>query len=247
MAEMCRAAVIRGIPEIGFAEHFDLHPDDPTRNWFRLEPWAEELDRCRSGFSGTLIIRGGIELGEPHLFPIDMRQLLERYPFDFVLGSLHYFGEEFAFERRSFQRPAEEVFTLYFRELEHMAAVGGFDILAHLDVPVRTAVEVYGTYEAEQYERLIRPVLAACIRNSIAVEINTAGLRRAARILTPGLNILRWYAEMGGTLVTLGSDAHCPEDVGADLDTALETLREAGLNEVTMFERRTARQQDISC
>ena len=54
MADMCRAAIARGLPEIGFTEHYDLHPDEPNRDWFRLEPWLVELERCRAEFAGLL-------------------------------------------------------------------------------------------------------------------------------------------------------------------------------------------------
>ena len=76
----------------------------------------------------------------------------------------------------------------------------------------------------------------------IAVEINTGTLRRSAAILTPGLPILRWYAEMGGELLTLGSDAHRTQDVGAGLELARQAARTAGLRYFTTFESRSARQ-----
>ncbi len=246
MSEMCRAAVDVGIAEIGFAEHFDLYPEDEAPDWFRLEPWASDLESCRTEFGGRLTVRAGIEVGEPHLFRQGTREMLERYPFDLVLGSLHWFGGLHAFRRDVFARPAEQVFKLYFEELREMTAQGGFDILAHLDVPARVASGVYGGYDPLPYEGLIRPVLAECISGGIALEVNTAALRREARILNPGLTVVRWYAEMGGTLVTLGSDAHRPDHVGAGLQTALHVLSDAGFRQLTHFERRQHRQMPFS-
>ncbi len=241
MADMCRSAIEKGIPEIGFAEHFDLYPDDEAPDWFRLEPWAADLERCRTEFAGRLTVRAGIEVGEPHRFQQGTREMLGRYPFDYVLGSLHWFAGLHAFRRDVFASPAKKIFGLYFEELRQMATLGGFEILSHLDVPARIACEVYGSYDPRPYEDLIRPVLAACIAGGIALELNTAALRRPARIMNPGPVVLRWYAEMGGTLVTLGSDAHRPDHVGADLDTALQVLRDNGLRHLTHFEKRTPR------
>jgi histidinol-phosphatase (PHP family) len=245
MAEMCSSAIAKGIPEIGFAEHFDLHPDDTTRDWFRLEPWAAELERCREEFDGQLTIRAGIEIGEPHLFADGAKDILGRYPFDYALGSLHWVGRESVFERSSFERPADEAFRLYFEELERMAASGGFEILGHLDVPVRTAFDVYGRYDACRYEPAIRAVLGRCVENGIALEINTASLRRPANVLNPGPPILQWYADMGGERITLGSDAHRPEHLAAGLSVAIEAARAAGLRHVTRFDRRHAVQTPL--
>ncbi len=242
MAAMCQAAVDRGIPEIGFTEHFDFNAGDDCREYFRLEAWAAELERTRAEFAGRLTVRAGVELGEPHLFPAEGRDLLARFPFDYALGSLHWVGSQSVFDRDYFeQHPASEVFPAFFAELERMTAVGGFDILSHFDVPVRTAFIVYGRYDPRDYEDCIRPVLRNVIAHGIALDLNTAALRRRAKVLTPGLDILRWYVELGGERVTLGSDAHEPTQVGSHLPEAIETARAAGLKYLTFFEQRQVR------
>jgi histidinol-phosphatase (PHP family) len=239
MEDMCRGAVAKGLPEIGFTEHYDLHPRDNCRDWFKLDAWAKELDRCRALFADKLIIRAGIEIGEAHIFPAETQALLARYPFDYVLGSLHWVGDNNMFDETYFtSRPADAAFRLYFAELGRLAAAGQVDVLSHFDAVVRTGVTVYGEYEPARYEDAIRPVLQTCIARGLALDINTAALRRKIRLLTPGLTILRWYAEMGGARVTLGSDAHRPDHLTADFDTAIATLRAAGLTQVTQYEKR---------
>jgi histidinol-phosphatase (PHP family) len=242
MAEMCQGAVDHGVAEIGFSEHYDLHPGEvECRDYFKLEAWAAELERCRRAFGSRLTIRAGIEIGEPHLFATEARAMLARYPFDYCLGSLHWVGAESIFHTRTFERqPAEVFFPTFFAELERMTALGGFDILSHFDVPVRTAMAVYGRYDPRDYEGAIRPVLQNVIAHGIALDLNTAALRRRARVLTPGLDILRWYVEMGGERVSLGSDAHEPGHVGANLPDAIEIARAAGLKYLTFFEGRQA-------
>jgi histidinol-phosphatase (PHP family) len=242
MPEMCQAAIDKGIPEIGFSEHFDQNTRDDCRDYFQLDPWAAELQRCRAKFSGRLIVRAGVEIGEPHLFAAQAHELLARYPFDYALGSLHWVGSDSVFDRRYFeQHPAQVVFPAFFAELERMTAAGGFDILSHFDVPVRTAFAVYGRYDPREYEANIRPVLRNVVAHGIALDLNTAALRRRAKVLTPSLDILRWYVELGGERVTLGSDAHEPKQVGAHLSDAIEIARAAGLKYLTFFERRQAR------
>jgi histidinol-phosphatase (PHP family) len=244
MAEMCRAAIVLGLPEIGFTEHYDLHPGEPDncRDVFRLEAWAAELERCRAEFAGQLTLRAGIELGEPHLYAAQANALLAQYPFDYALGSLHWIGADSVFDPGFFQSyPAAEAFRLYFEELERVTRAARFDILSHLDVPVRTAFAVYGRYDPHEHAEHIRPILRNCVERGIALDINTAALRRRAQVLNPGLEILRWYVELGGERVTLGSDAHRPDQVGRGLDVALDAARAAGLKYLTFFERRQPR------
>ncbi len=241
MAEMCQAAIDHGVAEIGFTEHYDLVSHEECRDWFKLEPWAAELEKVRDQFQGRLAVRAGIEIGEPHRFAAEAQAMLKRYPFDYALGSLHWVGEETIFDKNYFRRPAKEAFRLYFEELERLTRGGGFDILSHFDVPVRVGFSVYGRYDPKEHEDSIRPVLKNVIEKGIALDINTKGLDIPANTLTPGLDILRWYAEMGGERITLGSDAHRPVRVGDKLDIALTVARHAGLKYLTMFEKRQAK------
>ena len=243
MAKMCQAAVERGIAEIGFTEHYDLHPlESPCRDWFKLDPWAAELAQVRAEFDGRLIVRAGIELGEPHIFAAEARAMLARYPFDYCLGSLHWVGDQSIFDRDYYQRvPAGVAFPAYFAELERLTAAGGFDILSHFDVPARIATTIYGGYDPKAYADHIRPVLRNCVANGLALDLNTAILRqRGSHTMTPGLDILRWYVELGGERVTLGSDAHQPSQVGSHLAEAMDIARAAGIKYLTHFDKRQA-------
>ncbi len=237
----CASAIAKGIPEIGFTEHYDLHPLESCRDWLRLDEWATEIDRARAEFAGQLIVRAGIEMGEPHLFQAEAQAMLQRYPFDYAIGSLHFVGDLTVFDEAYFQRPADEAYRRYFEELERMTRAGGFDVLGHLDVIIRTACRIYGEYDPRRYEATIRPVLRNCIERGIALDINARGRRGPARRLSPDVELLTWYAEMGGERVTLGSDAHRADELGRDLDVALEAARAAGLKYVTMFKRRAQR------
>lgn len=246
MVEMCKSAIIQGIPEIGFTEHFDLHPQEPCQNWFRPDPWWAELERCRAEFAGQLTIRAGIEVGEPHIYGTEAHALLARYPFDYALGSLHWVGRHSMFDINYFKVQSEEVaYSTFFVELEKMTRQGGFDILSHFDVLTRTAQAVYGHYDAQNYEDLIRPILYNCIEQGIALDLNTSALRKRANVLTPNLEILRWYVELGGERVTLGSDAHKPHDIGSHLDVAIAIAKQAGLRYLTYFEGRQATLQPM--
>jgi histidinol-phosphatase (PHP family) len=242
MEEMCNGAIENGVSEIGFTDHYDLHHNEECRDYLKIDSWITELERVRAAFDGRLIIRAGIELGEPHIFQNEARAMLARYPFDYTLGSLHWVGEEHVFDPAYFKkRPPKEAFRLFFEELERMTRLGGFEILSHFDVIARTAYFVYGSYDPREHEACIRPVLKNCIERGIALDINTKGLRTKMGQLTPNEDILRWYVEMGGERVTLGSDAHDPHNVGAGCVQALHAAQAAGLKHLTYFEKRKAK------
>ncbi len=78
MELMCLAARERALPEIGFTEHYDLHPREAARDYFRPRPWWDEIIRCRDKFASDLRIRAGVEIGEPHLFQAEAQALLAR-------------------------------------------------------------------------------------------------------------------------------------------------------------------------
>jgi histidinol-phosphatase (PHP family) len=241
IVKQCLSAIAKGLPEIGVTDHFDLHPGDECAGFFRPIEWAVELDRARREFEGRLIVRAGIELGEPHIYQAECQALLASYPFDYALGSLHWVGDEIIFDRHYFRRSPDEAYGLFFEELERMTRVGGFDVLSHFDVVVRVGAPHYGGYDPRRYEEAIRAVLKNCIDRGIALDLNTQGMRNRCQLLTPGVEILTWYRELGGERVTLGSDAHSPDVIAANFDLAIEALQATGLKYVTQFEQRQAR------
>jgi histidinol-phosphatase (PHP family) len=237
---MCRRALELCIPEIGFSEHWDVGPYEKHPRFFKPEAWSAELTHLRELFSGRLTIRLGIEVSEPHLYPAETAEMLARLPFDYVIGSVHFVGPDFMFDEAYFRsHTADEVYRRYFAELEKMIDQADLDVVAHFDIPVRTAGPILG-YEPGRYETQIRGILEKVIARGLALDVNTAGLRKPARNLMPDPLILQWYAQMGGQRVTLSSDAHTVEQVGLNLEEAIQALQAAGLRQVTRFQRRQA-------
>ena len=242
MVEMCQSAAARGFTEIGFTEHYDLNPVDTCYDWLKADAWYTEIESCRDRFKGQLTIRAGVEFSEPHLYPQGVQSLLNKLPFDYVIGSLHYVGTELVFAQEYFhRRTADQAFLDYFIELEQMTLTGDFDILGHLDVLALTAKLIYGVYEPSRYEEVIRAVLRNCIERGIVLEANSQGLRKPAYMLVPGEDILSWYVEMGGESLCLGSDAHSADQMGMHLDSVLQTASQIGLRTITCFEKRQKR------
>jgi histidinol-phosphatase (PHP family) len=240
MSEMCRSALAHGVREIAFTDHCDNTPGDSCVGFYNPQRYFETLEAARRDFEPQgLTIRAGIEVGEIHRWKERILPVLQAWPYDIVLGSLHWVGDILVFDDSLYRtRPPEDVIPAYFTELEQMVRVGGFDVLAHADVFKRVAYDVYGRFDIREWEDVVRPVWQACIDQGIAVEINASGLRGSVGQTLPSLDALRWYREMGGERLTIGSDGHHPDQVGSGLAAALDLARAAGFQRLCRFEKR---------
>lgn len=237
---MCQRAIELGVPEIGFSEHWDVGPYESKPRYFKPEAWYAELERLRGLFVGKLVIRAGIEVAEPHLYQQETAEVLLQVPFDYVIGSVHFVGRNFMFDGEYFRaHSADEIYGDYFDELDRMVRIANIDIVAHLDIPARTGIPVFG-YEPLRYEEKIRSILKTCIERGLALDVNVSGLRKAGRNLMPDARILKWYSEMGGQRLTLGSDAHRLPEVSLHLEKGLDAIRAAGIKAILQFQQRQA-------
>ena len=167
-----------------------------------------------------------------------MLAVLDEYPWDYALGSLHWVGEELIFSEDYFRREPDEAYRAYFQELRIMAETAPFDVLAHMDVVKRFGFDVYGAFEPSRYEEEIRAVLRAIAKRELALEINSSQLRRAVAQSSPDRPVIDWFYEEGGRWITLGSDAHKPAHVGHGLERGLSLIRKAGFEGIARFKQR---------
>jgi histidinol-phosphatase (PHP family) len=119
-----------------------------------------------------------------------------------------------------------------------MVQEGQCDIVAHADIVKRYGFDNYGPYRAELYEDEIRAVLQACAASGMALEINTSTLRRPIKESSPNKQIVRWFFEEGGRHITLGSDAHHPDQIAYGLESIVRWLPETGFDHLTCYSQR---------
>jgi histidinol-phosphatase (PHP family) len=239
MEAACEAAIARGIDEIAFTDHLDFGPDD-SRGYFRKTDYLAAVERCRLCYLGQLSVRAGVEVGEPHIFPEEASEVVGVDDFDVVLGSVHYVaGMQAAWLEDFFEQPLHEAYASYFSQVVDLAAGGDFDVLAHIDLVKRDARKFGKTYDGpEPYADMIRTALRSLVERGKGLEVNTSPLRRGQPEPCPSLQILRWYRELGGEILVLGSDAHAPDAVGAHLDRAVEMARSVGFRRLATFKQR---------
>lgn len=239
MTEACEQALRLGLAEICFTEHVDYVPGDAGTGFYDPEAYFAELRRCRDAFGDRLLVRAGVEIGEAHRYPDKAEELTSSFPFDFVIGSLHWVGPNLVMTPEYFEgRSRDEAYTDYFEEMFDLVEHGGFDVVGHLDVPKRYEANCLGNFDAAKFAEPIRAVLKSCVDKGIGIEINTGTMRRTGNDPSPSPLMLRWYRELGGEVLTLGSDAHRPTHIAYEFGEALDLAQTSGFTHLTTFERR---------
>lgn len=244
----------RGVEEFGLSEHGHRFVeglsvlDNPwvrSHHLLRLEEYVAFVRRMQEE---GLPVRLGLEMDYVPGKEAETAALLGEAPFDFVIGSVHWldgWGFDFVGDEGCLaewrRRDRREVFRRYFEILAEAARSGLFDIIGHADL-----VKIMGLYPETPWHELAEPAIAAIARAGVAVELNTAGLRRPVGEMYPGGWLLRRLREHG-VPVSTGSDAHEPEDSGRDFDRAVRFLWECGYREFSVFRGRRRESRPLPC
>lgn len=133
----------------------------------------------------------------------------------------------------------DELCSIYLEELRNLTDWGNFDCIGHLDLIKRYCTDYYRTRITLLYKYdFLKIIFETLIQNGIGIEINTSGLRQMPKETMPGIDVLKLYRELGGEVLTIGSDAHYASDVGKGVTEAIELAKEAGFEYLTLFNNR---------
>jgi histidinol-phosphatase (PHP family) len=253
IAEYTRQAAALGVVEVGFCEHLDLDQRDRAWNYLNPARYAQEFAITQASSDGVYL-RRGIEVTYQAGLEEELRTWLAGHSWDYVVTSVHLVDypdgwtlvtEPSALSSYFATHSQRQAYLPYFEEVCRAARSGLGDVLGHLDVVKRYGVGQYGPFEPAAFEEEIRAVLCAAIDGGVGLEINTSGLRQSPGEPYPALAVLRWYHELGGEVLTVGSDAHQASDLGAGIAEALAMAREAGFRAIATFEERQIRWIDL--
>ena len=190
----------------------------------------------------------GIELGQPLQNLPAALEVLSVGEYDVVLGSLHNLAtyRDFYFWD-SLDLDVDFALERYYQEILDMVDWGRFDVLTHLTYPLRYIVGENGIYvDTDKYLAQTEAVLKKLIAKGIALEVNTSGLRQKIGETMPNRQIVSLYRELGGELITLGSDAHSAADLGKGIESGLDLLKSCGFSSYTVFVKRKPIQVTIA-
>lgn len=253
MEQLIRDAIGMGLSEICFTDHVDYgikqdwidqsdayHPEEkatlPMMN-VKYPAYHAEINRMRNKYAGKIVIREGMEFGiQVHTIP-QYQKLFDSYPFDFILLSCHQV-EDKEFWTQDFQnnKTQREYNRKYYEEiLEVIRKYKEYSVLGHLDMITR--YDMAGSYPFGNVKDLVAEILKQAIKDGKGIEINTSSHRYGLNDLTPSRQIVRLYRDLGGTVITIGSDAHKQEHLGAYIKETVEELKRMGFSSICTFEK----------
>lgn len=242
MTDMARAAIRAGLDEICFTDHVEPMEWQSTElrkpyNWPAL---TEDFAAAQAAVGHQIQLRLGMELGDAQWAPEHVAKLLEGAPeFDFIIGSIHllsrkYGGADLYDYVPATAAEAQEALGDYLGEVLALAKLGGFTVMGHLTLPLRYLNGMRGlSVTFAPYEDQIREVLKTLIENGRGIELNC----NRGDMPLPDEKWLKIYRELGGELITLGTDAHSTQHVGCSIRERQELLRACGFTRFCTFEK----------
>lgn len=242
------SALSRGLTMMCFTDHYD--PGFPYDRIPDLEPGTFELDydsyraeflALKAKYSGRIDLRFGIELGLQARLGGELRSYIRNHPdYDFIIGSNHLCGGMDPYYPSFLEgRTEEEAVALYFDEtLAAIRSCPDIDSCGHLDYVTRYLPHRETVYSYAAFSDRIDRLLDEIIRRGIALEVNTAPLCKGMPFFNPLPDILTRYREMGGELITIGSDAHVPDRIAGRFDEAAGILRDLGFAWYAVYKER---------
>ena len=249
--EMVKSAIAKGVSGIAFTEHCDTNYMFEEHNI--MECMGESIDTAKvlnEKYGGKIQVLCGIEISESFHNKPRTVEVLKNYgdKIDALLCSVHVIDWKkhpepiSAYKFNEFSDAEVKTMTdMYYNDIMTMLDYLDGDILCHLTYPYRYINLAYSlsSYSYHDYLPQIKDILKKAISKDMAIEVNTSNLAKFSNgFYMVDKELLELYKELGGKLVTLGSDAHAPQNVGVDFENAVQTIKSAGFNEYCYFKNR---------
>ena len=239
--DMINAGRAKGLRGMVFTDHLDWnYPNEPGHFDLDFYGYLDAMNLAMTQ-NPDIEIRRGIEIGlQPHLAERH-REFLNKLAFDFVIGSIHVVGGKDPYYPEFFKdRSADGAYGEYLECMkENLLTFTDFDALGHLDYVVRYGLRHLGPslggMSFYKHRPIIEEILQFLIKNEKALEVNTGSFRNNMTEPNPSYDIIKLYYDMGGRLITIGSDAHKPENVADGFDGVALRLKEMGFTSQAVY------------
>ena len=243
--EMCLVAIERGLYALAITDHceapFIRFGHDCEFGCFdELIPTSfADATAAREKYRGKLKVLRGLELGEPLHDPEQTEKALAYADFDFILASIHNLKNMQDFYYMNYSGvDVDALLDKYFGELIDTAGFPHFDSLSHLTYPLRYIIAGTGKMpDLSVHAEKIDEIFNVLIKNNKALEINVSGLFKEMGCTLPDLPLVKRYKELGGKLITIGTDAHSADMVGKGIEQGIEVAKAAGFTQYAIYEK----------
>ena len=251
MEEVVLDAIDKGLDEICFTDHVDYgvkkdHDDHPLHVNGRFlanvdyERYFPLIEKLQAKYGDKIRIKKGLEYGiQVHTIK-EYNDLFAKYPLDFAILSVHQVDDkEFFLEDYQKGKSQKEYNEGYYKEIYNVAKnFKNYSVLGHLDHIVR--YDRLGPYPFDKIKDLVAEILKVAIKDEKGIELNTSFHRYALKDSTPSKDILLLYKDLGGRIITIGSDSHKKEHLGAYIKEGFSYLKELGFKEYCTFDKMQA-------
>lgn len=238
LEEYVKHAISIGLTEIGFSDHAPMVHERlhwVTMDERQLPLYHRLIDDVKARYGRQISIKYALEADFIPGFESRTKQYIDAYPYDYIIGSVHYVDGWAVDDPVTIERwktaDINAVWHAYFKLLRQSAQTGMFHIIGHCDLPKK-----FGHLPTVEMTEEVKLTAKVFKQTGVAIEINTAGLRKPIQEMYPSAAYLKIYCEAGVPL-TFGSDAHTPQDVGKDFDKARDLAKAAGYTEHITFSK----------
>jgi len=245
---ICRAIAL-GLTEMAMTDHVDyMYPVAPYPFQIDYDAYLFEFNTLRDKYANQIRLTLGVEFGLGAHLTDTLKAFVSRYPFEFVIGSVHdYHGDEVHTKVFWEGQTKHSGYMLYFNELlESVRNIDDFNVVGHMDYIMRYSPFADNVLTYDGYREVIDEILRVIVTKGKGLELNTSGFRYGLDCVHPQLAILERYRELGGEIVTVGSDAHYPRFLYERFDAAYDLLRAAGFKAIAVFRNRKPVMLDIA-
>ncbi|MGI6677639.1 MAG: histidinol-phosphatase HisJ family protein [Dehalobacterium sp.] len=237
METMVKSAISKNFQELVITDHLDFDSPTPDYCQMNLDQYVATFQSLKNQYEKEIRLRLGIEIGiQSHVIHL-INRVLDKCPFDFVIGSTHTdngisFSSEKYFYRTTTQTAYLRYFEIFLSNIKHL---NNYDVCGHLDFIARYNPRGSKELNPQDFAELLDTILKTIIETGHGIELNTSGYNYSLNRTHPSLDVLKRYRELGGEIITVGSDAHAPANIGANFKLAYELLKTAGFNYITQF------------
>ena len=238
---LCEGAIKNGVNGFSITDHLEVQEyNEEYEN--NITKSHKDVREAAELFKNKLRIRTGIEMAQPLQDIKTAEMILEKFPCDFIIGSMHSVKNEkdFYFMKKcDFEYRVDELLTKYYEEYYEMVKWGKFDVIGHITYPLRY---IEGNFKMKidmsKYNEVIFEMLKLAVNKNVGIEINVSGFRQQYGKQFPNFEHIKTYKDFGGEIITIGSDSHNRYSIGENFKEGKEILLKAGFKYYCEFENR---------
>lgn len=239
VVQFCEAALAAGLSEITFTDHLEIGGKYASIPDFKR--LAQDVAQAKQQYAGRLGVHMGVELGQPQTDPQKADAFYEAHPdLDFIIGSQHNMND--GIDAGACDFSAIDPVAHYANYLDNIMVLArdwDYDVLGHLTYPLRyMQMQIGRSIDLMPFKDRFRALFAVVVERGHGIEVNVSGYRQPMGAPYPSKEVLEFYRDCGGEIITLGSDSHFARDVGKGVREGTELLRSLGFRYVMTFEQR---------